>query len=166
VLTESRARSDREGGSILPLVVGYTAIAAVLIAVGIDASKVFLARRALSAAADSAALAAAQGIDVRAVYDGSGIRCGDRLPLSGDRAAQLATAAVRDASPGLRRTFASLDTPRTSVSRDTVTVVLGGEVAVPFGRVLTWLDPDRTGGRVGVTDTSHAVSPVVGVAGC
>jgi uncharacterized membrane protein len=166
VLNTSPVRSDRDDGSILLLVIGYTAIAAVLIAVGVDASKVFLARRALSAAADSAALAAAQGIDTRAVYDGSGIRCGARLPLSRDHAAALAAATARAAAPGLLRTFAFLDAPQTSVARGTVTVVLGGEVAVPFARVLTWLDPRHPSGRVGITETSHAESPVVGVGGC
>jgi uncharacterized membrane protein len=166
VLSESPAHRDRERGSILLLVIGYTAIAGVLIAVGVDASKVFLARQALSAAADSAALAAAQGIDRQAIYDGSGIRCGDRLPLSRDRAAALAAAAAQNAKPGLQRTFASLDAPRTAVDSGTVTVVLAGAVAVPFGRVLIWLDPGRANGRVGVTETSHAESPVAGAPGC
>jgi hypothetical protein len=166
MLTGSGARRADDEGSILPLVIGYAALAGLLVAVGVDASKVFLASRALSAAADSAALAAAQGIDKHAVYDGSRLRCGDRLPLSRERAATLAATATRDAAPGLHHTFDSLAAPRTSVSGGTATVVLAGQVAVPFGRVLTWLDPSRANGRVGVTETSHAESPVVGAPGC
>lgn len=166
VLTRPPTKTDRETGSILVLVIGYATIAAVLIVVGVDVSKVFLARRALEAAADAAALAAAQGIDTHAVYNGSGLGCGDRLPLSSARAASLAVASTQDDAANLRHTFASLDGPRTSVTRGTVTVELSGEVAVPFGRVLAWLDPARSGGEVRVTETSHAESPVVGPAGC
>jgi hypothetical protein len=160
----SRRRRDRCGddGSILVLVIGYTAIAAALIVLGIDVTKVFLARRALSAAADSAALAAAQGVDVQAIYAGAGPRCGRALPLSGGRAGQLAVTAWQADRPVLLRTFASLGDPQTSVAGGTVEVALSGEVDVPFGRVLGWLDPPRSDGLIQVSETSSARSPVTG----
>jgi uncharacterized membrane protein len=144
------------------LIIGYTAIAAVLIVVGIDVSKVFLAQRALAAAADAAALSATQGIDTAAIYAGSGPTCGAALPLAQPRAAALATGSLAAARVDLDRTFASLSPPRTQVADGTVEVTLSGEVAVPFGRVLSWLDPSDSNGEVRVTETSHAQSPVNG----
>lgn len=159
--------STRAGdeGAITLLVIGYAAIALVLLVVGIDTSKVFLAQRTLSAAADSAALAAAQGVDRQAVYAGA-LRCGARLPLDPHRADALAATSVDDAAPGLRHDFEVVDPPQTSVAGATVTVQLSGAVGVPFGRVLAWLDPSRPDGRVHVSETSHAESPVVGAPGC
>jgi Putative Flp pilus-assembly TadE/G-like len=150
-------------GSILPLVIGYVAIAAVLITVGIDVSKVFLAQRALDSSADAAALAAAQGVDTAAVYDGT-IACGKPLPLDLVKASDLVGQSFTGDQASLRRTFRSLGAPRTSVADGTATVGLSGDVAVPFGQVLSWLDPGHPHGLVRVSDTAHARSPVAGIA--
>jgi Flp pilus assembly protein TadG len=157
----SRPRPDDDDGSIMVLIIGYTAIAAVLIVVGIDVSKVFLAQRALAAAADTAALSATQGVDTAAIYAGSGPTCGSALPLAQPRAAALAAGSVAAARVDLDRTFASLAQPRTQVAGGTVEVTLTGQVAVPFGRVLSWLDPSDSSGAVRVTETSHAQSAVI-----
>ncbi len=157
--------APRDCGQITLLVIGYVSIALVLIVAGIDASKVFLAQRALSSAADSAALAAAEGVDTRAVYAGPGIRCGTTLPLDQDKAAGLAAAAVDDQSDDLSRTFALLAAPETDVTGSDVEVQLSGQVSVPFGKLLGWLDPRYPDGRVPVTEAAHASSPVAGV-GC
>jgi hypothetical protein len=149
----NRPRRYDDDGSILVLVIGYTAIAAALIVLGIDVTKVFLARRALSAAADSAALAAAQGVDVQAIYGGPGPRCGQALPLSTVRVGQLAATSWRADRVDLLHTFTVLDDPRTTVGGGTVTVELSGEVAVPFGRVLGWLDPSRSDGLIHLSET-------------
>jgi Putative Flp pilus-assembly TadE/G-like len=129
-------RPSADDGSIMVLIIGYTVIAAVLIVVGVDVSKVFLAQRALASAADSAALAAAQGVNTRVVYDGPGLQCGQPLPLGQGRAADLAAGSVTDARPDLDRSFASLADPQTSVDGGTVSVALSGEVAVPLTKVL------------------------------
>jgi type II secretory pathway component PulM len=152
-----------DSGTILVLVIGYTAIAAALIVVGIDATKVFLARRALAAAADSAALAAAQGVDLRAVYDGPGPRCGTPLPLSAGRAVSFAVTAVNGDRPDLRHTFVTLDAPRVTTVQaagGSVRVELSGQVDVPFGRVLAWLAPAHGDGLIRVSETATARSPV------
>ena len=60
--------ADREGGTILILTLGFLVIAMALVFAVIDASAVFLDRRDLAAAADGAALDAAQHVDVAAVY--------------------------------------------------------------------------------------------------
>jgi uncharacterized membrane protein len=155
---------DRRGddGSIMVLIIGYTAIAAVLIVVGIDVSKVFLAQRALASAADSAALAASQGVDTTAIYGGNGLTCGVPLPLDQQRAAVLATGSLTADRDDLDHTFASVADPQTQVAGGTAEVTLRGQVAVPFGKVLAWLDPSRPSGLVAVTETSHARSPVAG----
>jgi uncharacterized membrane protein len=156
----SRRRPRNDDGSIMVLIIGYTAIAAVLIVVGIDVSKVFLAQRALAAAADSAALSAAQGVDTEAIYAGSGPACGTVLPLAQPHAATLATGSLTGDRDDLDHTFASVAQPRTRVANGTVEVTLTGEVAVPFGRVLSWLDPSDSSGEVRVTETAHAQSAV------
>jgi uncharacterized membrane protein len=158
MLSRDRLRDD--DGSVMVLIIGYTAIAAVLIVVGIDVSKVFLAQRALASAADAAALAAAQGVDTTAIYAGSGPACGTVLPLAPPRAAELATSSLTDDRADLGRTFASLAQPTTEVADGTVEVTLTGKVAVPFGRVLAWLDPSESSGQVSVTETAHAQSAV------
>src|SRR3954451_6787334 len=73
----------QEDGQLTVLMIGYTFIAAVLVLVGVDASKVFLARRALASVADSAALAGAQAIDRAAVYRGDVRACRGVLPIDG-----------------------------------------------------------------------------------
>ena len=57
-----------DSGTILLLTLGYVVIALGLVAVVIDASAVFLARRALASACDGASLAGAQSVDVPGVY--------------------------------------------------------------------------------------------------
>ena len=164
-MLSSSGQPSSESGQITLLVIGYVSIALVLIVAGIDASKVFLAERALSSAADSAALAAAEGVDTNAVYAGPGIRCGTTLPLDPDKAAGLAVTAVDDEGDDLRHTFSLLAAPRTAVAGSDVEVQLSGEVSVPFGKLLGWLDPRYPDGRVPVTEAAHATSPVAGV-GC
>ena len=65
-------------------------------------------------------------------------------------------------APSLRHWFAVLADPRTSLAGATVGVELSGEVTVPFAGVLGWLDPAYRDGRVEVSETSFARSPVAG----
>ena len=159
-------RPRGEEGQLTLLIIGFVAIAAVLVIVGIDASKVFLARRALSSAADAAAVAASQAVDKDAIYSGTGGGCGGLLPLSPDEAAQRAALAVDDQTASLRGTFTDLDEPQTTVDGDTVAVHLSGRVAVPFGHILAVLVPGHADGTVQVDATSHAQSPLSLPGGC
>jgi uncharacterized membrane protein len=146
----------RDDGSLTLLVIGYTLIASVLIVVGVDVSKVFLAQRSLSSAADAAALSGAQSVDRAAIYRGeSGCTA---LPVDVDSATAAVGAALDDASDGLRQTFVALSDPDVRVSGDTVRVQLRGEVTVPFGRVLALLLPDHPDGRVEVSADASATS--------
>lgn len=154
-----------DDGSLTVLVIGYTFIAAVLVVVGVDVSKVFLARRALSSVADAAALAAAQAADRSAIYAGD-VGCGGVLPLDPTRAEQDVDASLADDLVDLRHTFHEIRPADVSVAAGTVTVHLSGEVKVPFGRVLGLLDPGRSDGLSNVSVTSAAQSPVTAVGGC
>jgi Flp pilus assembly protein TadG len=163
MLTRDRCRDE---GQLTLLIIGFVAIAAMLVVVGIDASKLFLARRALSSVADSAALAAAEAVDKNAIYTGSGGGCGNLLPLDESRAASLAGDTVADDETDLRHTFATLDAPDTVVVNGTVTVHLSGEVALPFGRIIAFLVPGHADGRAHVEAVSHAQSPLTEPGGC
>ncbi len=67
----------RDEGSILILSLGFIVVCIIALAVVVDASTVFLARRALQSQADGAALAGAQAIDLEAYYErGAGGRIG------------------------------------------------------------------------------------------
>ena len=154
-----------EDGQLTLLVIGYMLIAVVLVTVGVDASKVFLARRALASAADAAALAGAQAVDRSAIYaDGRG-GCADTLPLDEQRTADLVAASLAD-EVDLRHAFAALDPPRTTVAGGTVSVRLGGEVALPFGRVVSLLAPSHPDGRVHVAASANAQAPLKVPGGC
>lgn len=159
-------RRSRDEGQLTLLVIGYTAIAAVLVLAGVDVSKVFLARRALASVADSAALAAAQTVDRAALYAGDAGGCGGLLPIDAAAAADAVAETLDDDADDLRRTFAVVQPPQTSVRNRTVTVHLGGDVAVPFGKVLVLLDPRRPDGRVHVDVVAHAQSPIAAPGGC
>jgi uncharacterized membrane protein len=154
-----------DDGSLSVLVIGYSFIAAVLVVVGVDVSKVFLARRALSSVADAAALTAAQAADRSAIYAGAA-GCGGLLPIDPAGAEQAVDASLADDLADLRQTFQSVQPADIGVANGTVTVHLSGDVKVPFGGVLGLLDPGRGDGLVHVSVSSAAQSPVTAAGGC
>ena len=162
MLTAARRDDD---GSLTVLVIGYAFIAAVLVVVGVDVSKVFLARRALSSVADAAALAAAQAADRSAIYAGDA-SCGGVLPIDPAGAQLDVESSLADDLPDLRQTFQAVQPADVATSGGTVTVHLSGDVKVPFGRVLGLLSPGRGDGLVHVGVSASAQSPVTAVGGC
>lgn len=62
------ARGDDDGGSVLPLALGYALIALVVILLCVNATSLYIAQKQLDAVADSAALAGADGFEF--VVDG------------------------------------------------------------------------------------------------
>lgn len=72
-----RARTG-DSGTIMLLTLGYLVVALLLVAVVVDVSAVFLARRSLASDCDAASLAAAQQVSQRPLYQG---RDGPRLVL-------------------------------------------------------------------------------------
>jgi hypothetical protein len=115
-------------GSILVLSLGFIVICILALAVVVDASTVFLARRALQAQADTAALAGAQAIDVDAYYSG-GADTRIRLDPAGIRTA-VERHVRRDPGDG-RLTAVSL-------RNDIVLVSMTDRVRPPFSG---WLTP-------------------------
>jgi len=156
-------RPSGDEGQITVLVLGYTAIAALLVLVGVDATAAFLARRALTAAADDAAVAAAGAVDTSAVY-AQGLRCGQPLPVDAGRAAQLAVASVAG-DTDLRHSFTDVDPPSTSVAGATATVRLSARARLPLAGVVGLLDPAIRDG-ITIRVSSHAQSPTVVAGGC
>jgi Flp pilus assembly protein TadG len=137
-----------DDGTILLLVLGFTAVLVLLVAMVVDVSAVILAKRGVASAADGAAVAAAQQLDQRAVY-AKGIT--DAIPLSPEAVdAVVATFGARAAEgqKGLRLT-ASVDATQT-----TATVVASRDVRLPFAG---WLGI----GAVTVTAIAHARAPLV-----
>jgi len=130
-------------GSMLVLMLGLLVISALLIAVVVDASTLFLARMRLMSAADGAALAAAQAVDERVLYTqpthGS-------LPLDPHRVggAVLHYLAL-DGDTGVRVVSVTTD-------GEVVQVQLVEEVQLPFVNLIT------LGNRDGVTIRADAAA--------
>lgn len=71
----SGARCRREAGQAAVLLVGFFVVALLLVAVVVDASAAYLRRQGLDNVADGAALAGADGVQGREVYEGGlGVR--------------------------------------------------------------------------------------------
>ena len=122
-----RRLRDDDDGQLLPLILVYTLIAAVLIGIVVDTSRAFLHRRSLTAAADAAASTGANALDVEEFYARAG--AGEQLPL-GAAAVQTAVQTYL-ADAGLAARFDQL-TAATRTDGETVTVTLSARVSLPF----------------------------------
>ncbi len=118
----------QDEGSILVLSLGFIVICILALAVVVDASTVFMARRALQSQADGAALAGAQAIDL-ATYYAEGASARIRLDGAGVRAA-VERHVRRDPGDG-RLTGVS-------IRDDIVVVSMSDRVRPPFSG---WLTP-------------------------
>ena len=131
-------------------VIGFTLVAALLVTVVVNASKVFLTQRALSAAADGAALAAVDALDEVAFYGGAR---GETLRL--DDAAAGAAVADYVASAGLTERFDGFEfTTGLGGDGTTVTVTCGSRVALPFINAVS--DAYNEGYPLSVTASARA----------
>jgi hypothetical protein len=93
-----------ERGSVTPLIIGFTVVIALLVAVVVDASAAYLRRQGLNSAADAAALAATDGIQGEQVYTHG---LGKRADIDPQSARRYVDAYF--ASSGIRRRFPGLD---------------------------------------------------------
>jgi Flp pilus assembly protein TadG len=143
-----RARPQGDDGTILVLVLGFTALLLVLVAVVVDVSAVILAKRGAASAADGAAIAASQQLDQNAVY-AKGL--GDAIPLSLDDVQHVVAVYAEQAADGQHglELSAALDETQT-----TATVTARREIRLPFSG---WLGV----GSVTVTAVAHARAPLV-----
>jgi Flp pilus assembly protein TadG len=120
-----------DDGTVLVLLLGFTAVLLLMVAVVVNVSSVVLAKRALASAADGAAVSAAQALDLDVLY-GQGLGSG-RIPLDQGEAQQRVAAYAEQAAqsqPGLQL---SVD-----VAPDGATAVVRAvrRVELPFGRIL------------------------------
>jgi Flp pilus assembly protein TadG len=143
-----RRRPQGDDGTILLLVLGFTALLLVLVAVVVDVSAVILAKRGAASAADGAAIAASQQLDQEAVY-ANGLS--DAIPLSLDDVRNVVAVYATRAAEGQQglELVADLDATQT-----TATVTARREVRLPFSG---WLGI----GSVTVTAVAHAHAPLV-----
>lgn len=139
---EPATRGDQ--GSVSLLLVGFFLVAVLLVAVVVDASAAFLRRQELSALADGAAVAAADGIRSEQIYL-EGVP--DQVAIDPDLArAYVADYLSRSGRPaGLRW--------QVSTTADSVRVELSGPLDLP-------LVPPGWSGRTTVASEAGAVSIV------
>jgi hypothetical protein len=136
--------SDRGQASVL--IVGFALVGLLMVAVVVDASAAYLRRQGLDNLADAAALAAADGVQGRQVYEGG---LGERAQIDPEAARSYVASYLRavDAGgryPGLRY---SVD-----ASGDRVVVRVQAPLDLPF--VLPGLDPRAT---ISATAASYVV---------
>ena len=120
-----------DAGTVLLWLVGVAAVALLAVAVAVDASSLYLTRRALVAAADAAALDAAQGLDAQRVYTRG---LGPTLPLRPAEVRDRVRAYVRDAD--LAQRFEGISVLSAGTDGTTVVVRLGSVVRPPFRGLL------------------------------
>lgn len=149
----ARSLACGDAGQLTVLVIGFTMIVVLLITVVVNASRVFLVHRALSAAADGAAVAAADALDEPAYY--AGARPPDTLPLSSSAVA----AAVDNyaASAGLASRFESFQAAGgLAPDGTTVSATCSTVVRLPLVNLVS----ARYAGGLPVSVTASARSPL------
>jgi Flp pilus assembly protein TadG len=131
--------------------IGFLVLAAMLVVVVVNLSRVFLQDRSLTAAADGAALAAVQAADESAIYGGA---LGESLPLDSSAVDEQ----VRDyvAAAGLTERFDGFTVVETRVDGASVGVVLAANVDLPFVGVVS----DRWVNGVPITAEARATAPL------
>lgn len=145
-----RLRHD-DSGQLLVLILGFAVVAGLLVTVVTNASRVFLYQRALSSAADGAALAAAQSVDTAAIYRGG---ADETLPLD-PAAVDAAVIDYLDAG-GVAERLPGLAVAATGTDGTTVTVTLTARVDLAFLNAVS----DQWSGGVPLRATARATSPL------
>jgi hypothetical protein len=121
-------RLREERGQMLPMIIGFGIIVMLLCAVVFDASQAFVYRRGLHAIADGAALAATNGIDKTAIYEGG---LGDKVILSRELAQQEVDRYMAAGN------YQSLDCAVTGLTAARVTVTCDGTVVLPIANAIS-----------------------------
>lgn len=96
-----RRRTGGDDGTVLMLVIGFAFTLVVMVGVVVNVSAVVLAKRGVASAADGAAVAAAQALDLDQLYRNG---LGEQLPLSlAEARSRVATYTTQAAAeqPGL-----------------------------------------------------------------
>ena len=125
-LRKLQRRRLEERGQTAVLIIGFTVVLAMMIAVVVDATAAYLRRQALDTLADGAALAAADGIQGERVYT-SGL--GDRAEVDPANARELVAAYL--ASVGAGRRYPGL-THDVETDGERVVVRVSAPLDLPF----------------------------------
>ncbi len=150
----SEDRRSGESGTVMLLVIGLVAITVALIAVVTDVSSLWLTRRSLNDAADAAALAAAQAVDLAAVYGGQTRHTSDGvdvLPLDRNQVRARVMRYVKDAR--LATSFSHFQVISVRSDGDSVVVVFKARSKPPFMSMLADLTASD---GVDITVEAHA----------
>jgi Flp pilus assembly protein TadG len=147
-----RRLRGEDDGQLLLLVLAYTVIAALLITVVVDVSQAYLYRRSLLAAADAAALSAANQPDLDAVYTGVNPAV---LPLSRDGRLRAVEQYAADAE--LADRFRDFQVVTVDTDGAAVSVTLRAVVHLPLANLVT----SRWDGGYPVEARANARSPLV-----
>ncbi len=143
-----RSGPPDERGQLLPLIIGFGIIIMLLCAVVFDAAQAFVYRRALNSIADGAALAATNGVDKAAIYEG-GVE--DRVVLSQRLAQEEVNAYLADGG------HQSVNCAAT-VGATQVTVTCDGTVVLPITNAISG-NQGRVDIRVAASAETFAVVP-------
>jgi uncharacterized membrane protein len=143
-------RGSGDGGQLILLILVYAVIAGLLVTVVVNVSKVYLYRRSLVAAADGAALSAANQPDLASVYNGSG----STLPLSESGTAAAVRLYAGDAE--LADRFEGFEIAAVDTDGVVVTVTLRAKVPLPFVNLIS----TRWAGGYPVDAVARARSPL------
>lgn len=131
---------ERDGGSVLLLLLAYVVLALVTATVVAGASAVHLERKQLHALADSAALDAADAVDEQALYAGG---LGEAVPLTDAAVRESAQAYLDRAAAGEVVAGAAVGAATGTPDGVTAEVELVGVAPVPL---VTWLVPQWADG--------------------
>ena len=136
---------------MLVLGIGLVVVLMLIVGAGVDASRLFLARRSLAGLADGAALRGAHDIDEAALYRSGAAQV---LPLAGDRVradvvAYVVAEAAANGMHGVRVTAVSVrnSTVRVELATTEPVPVLGLLVGSPRGELVTATAVARTAVR-------------------
>ena len=142
-----------DSGQLLVLILGFAVVAGLLVTVVTNASRVFLYQRALSSAADGAALAAAQSVDTAAIYRGG---AEETLPLDPAAVDAAVVGYLADAGAGERLPGLAV---ATTTDGTTVSVTLTVRVDLAFLNAVS----DQWSSGVPLRATASATSPLATV---
>ena len=134
-MTRMKHLSD-ERGSVLTLGLGLSLAALMVITVAVNISSVWVARHSLDSVADGCALAAAQAVDVQAIYR-DGVT--SRIPLNQTLARQYVASYL--AKGNVRAQFTNFTVRSVRVTHSQVRVEVQAVAHLPFGYLMGRMRP-------------------------
>lgn len=135
-MTTGHRRAQGDDGQILLLALGYVVLALLLVTALVSASAVHLERKRLVQLADTAALDAADALDLDVLY-GTGVQAGSGAPLSDAGVRRAVAAHLEGTGAGDRFHGLTVAVPTGSPDGQTAEVTLLAIVRPPLPSVAT-----------------------------